>query len=481
MLPEILGPDGPWIFVSWPALVLGAALGIICTVLSAFRPAARAGKVSPVEAIASVSGGSTKKKTIRGKSTKWMPIEAAIAFRQIGMRKRSFLLTAVSLSFGILLLLSFSPLTNFIQLGLRNNADLGDVYAAMPVGQSSFSDAQLSSMKSIAGVASVSAQRITQVKATFRYDLLGSNYRENKASWKSVAKDNNGMIQTQTPSTMVGMSNENIRNLKADVLYGSMDPAKLNSENGIILMLNMMSKSSVNVGDLRPGNTIQVQGKNMKIGAIVMANTALQYYAGNTFISFYTTNQVFQQFSAARPNMAALTLHSGVNGNNVYTTLKRQLSTVPKVQVGNQQLAKQLSGRISLVSNILFYGFIAIILLIGVLNIINTIGTNVLVRTREIGLLRAGGMTIKQVRNMLVYESACYGVLALGIGLVVGLPLERFFYRNMVQLTFGVPWSLPWVLMIVVSVVTIAAVFLSLVSPLKQMRQMEITRAVTIE
>lgn len=482
---EFGGDDAPLFFISWPSLAIGAAVGVAGTWVSALRPARRAGKVSPVEAIAASGGTGLKKRRTMGAATHILPVEAAIALRQVLMRKRAFLLTAVSLAFGILLMLAFSPVTDFLIQGTRHNFDLGDVYAIDTAQGQGFSDATVRGLSKIGGVQSLSAKRVGMVDATFSYSLLGGNYARsvNQLGWHKAVRGADGMVQADGKSMLAGLSDTDIRALQGDLISGSLDPAQMNRENGVLLMMNTTA-SMVNISDLKPGDTIRVNGKALKISGIVQANMVLYAFdvSGNRpFMGMYTTNQILHRFLDIQPNLVTMKLRPDTNGDTVAARVKELTAGTPNVTTGNQQPAQKESRNLQLVGNVFLYGFIGVIGLIGVLNILNTVSTNVLVRTREIGLLRAGGMTMGQVTAMLVSESVLYGVLALAIGLAAGIPLNHWFSEKMVESVYGLPWSPPWLFIAIACAVTVLAIFLSLVSPLRQIRRMEITRSVTVE
>lgn len=82
---------------------------------------------------------------------------------------------------------------------------------------------------------------------------------------------------------------------------------------------------------------------------------------------------------------------------------------------------------------IFLYGFIAVISLIGITNIFNTVTTSMEVRSKEFATLQSIGMTPKQFRNMVTLESIFYGVKALFWGLLVGTGLSYLIYYTMAQ------------------------------------------------
>jgi putative ABC transport system permease protein len=64
------------------------------------------------------------------------------------------------------------------------------------------------------------------------------------------------------------------------------------------------------------------------------------------------------------------------------------------------------------------YGLLALALVIGILGVVNTLALSVLERTREIGLLRAVGLSRRQLRTVIRVESALIALVGgeLGIG-----------------------------------------------------------------
>ena len=68
--------------------------------------------------------------------------------------------------------------------------------------------------------------------------------------------------------------------------------------------------------------------------------------------------------------------------------------------------------------------FVSLVIgVIGILNFINTIITDIIARRKEICLLRCVGMTIRQVKKMLVLESLCYTVMTIVVTLFSSITL----------------------------------------------------------
>lgn len=98
----------------------------------------------------------------------------------------------------------------------------------------------------------------------------------------------------------------------------------------------------------------------------------------------------------------------------------------------------------TLLINLFFYGFLALITLIGVTNIVNTLDTNIKLRRREIAMLKSVGLTPGGFARMLRYESLFYGLTALLYGLPLGIALSMFIYSQfggVSTFAFTLPWG----------------------------------------
>jgi putative ABC transport system permease protein len=98
----------------------------------------------------------------------------------------------------------------------------------------------------------------------------------------------------------------------------------------------------------------------------------------------------------------------------------------------------------TLMTNLFFYGFLTLITLIGVTNIVNTLDTNIKLRRREIAMLKSVGLTPGGLLRMLRYESLFYGLTALLYGLPLGIALSVFIYYQFGSGVGTFAFTLPW-------------------------------------
>jgi putative ABC transport system permease protein len=140
--------------------------------------------------------------------------------------------------------------------------------------------------------------------------------------------------------------------------------------------------------------------------------------------------------------------------------LARALAAYPnaKVQTKEEFVDNQISGLQS-VLNVL-YVLLALSVLVSLFGIVNTLVLTVFERTREIGMLRAVGMTRWQVRWMIVDESVITALLGGAIGIALGIVLGALLIARVDFIVFSLPLgSLVVFAFATVAVGVIAAVF----------------------
>ncbi len=108
--------------------------------------------------------------------------------------------------------------------------------------------------------------------------------------------------------------------------------------------------------------------------------------------------------------------------------------------------------------NVFAYGFVILISIIAIVNVFNTMSTNIFLRRREFAVLRAVGMTESSFRRMVGLESLIYGgrslVLSLGISLIISILLYRLLW-----ISEGFSYMVPWRAVIISIAIVFVAVF----------------------
>jgi len=125
---------------------------------------------------------------------------------------------------------------------------------------------------------------------------------------------------------------------------------------------------------------------------------------------------------------AAPAIFVDAGGENVPALTERIQSLDAALSVNDTGRDDRDTQNVYLLFVLCIYGFVGVISLISCLNIINIISTNLILRRREFGLLQAVGMSVRQVRRLVFYESFLYSLKSVVYGVLIGIFLLWAFF-----------------------------------------------------
>jgi putative ABC transport system permease protein len=180
------------------------------------------------------------------------------------------------------------------------------------------------------------------------------------------------------------------------------------------------------------------------------------------------------------PNPRNLYTFLRVRGGQSQETLDalgKELKGFPnaKLQTRKQFVDNQISG-LSNILNIL-YVLLALSVIVSLFGIVNTLILTVFERTREIGMLRAIGMTRRQVRRMIRYESIITSLIGGVLGIVLGIVLGGLLVARVDFIQF----TLPITSLIVFGIMTIVVGILAAIFPARRAARLNVLEALQYE
>ena len=128
----------------------------------------------------------------------------------------------------------------------------------------------------------------------------------------------------------------------------------------------------------------------------------------------------------------------------------------------------------------LLYALLGLSLVIATLGVINTLALSVVERTREIGLLRAIGLTRGQLRRVITIESVATTVFGAILGIVLGLAFGVALQRGLQDDGLGV-LAVPWLTVVVVLVGSAIVGVVAALLPAWRATRIDVLRAITTE
>ena len=125
------------------------------------------------------------------------------------------------------------------------------------------------------------------------------------------------------------------------------------------------------------------------------------------------------------------------------------------------------------------YVLLALSVIVSVFGMINTLVLSVFERTRELGMLRAVGMTRHQVARMVRQESVITALIGAALGLPLGVFLAALVTKALSQ--FSVQFSPPWHNLIAFAIVAMIVGVVAAVVPARRASRLNVLRALQYE
>jgi putative ABC transport system permease protein len=170
----------------------------------------------------------------------------------------------------------------------------------------------------------------------------------------------------------------------------------------------------------------------------------------------------------------------GVTTEQVKKAAKAALAEYPNVSISDSaELKKTQDASVNQMLGMVNV-MLALAVLIALLGVVNTLALSVLERTRELGLLRAVGMTRRQVRSAVRWEAVLIAAVGAIFGVCLGLAFGAAFAHSLASIGI-VTVEVPVVSPIVYAVVAALAGVLAAILPARRAAKVDILRAVVAE
>jgi len=200
---------------------------------------------------------------------------------------------------------------------------------------------------------------------------------------------------------------------------------------------------------------------------------------GSPFGSLTISSSKFDQLypKSQRQNIYTfVTMKGGVTAANT-AALEKSLDPYPNAKVADrdQFIDDQISG-LNTILNVL-YVLLALSIVVSLFGIVNTLVLSVFERTRELGMLRAIGMTRWQVRWMISWESVITALIGAAIGIALGIVLAALLAARLDFVAFAVPVSS----LIIFAVAAMIVGLLAAILPARRASRLNVLEALQYE
>jgi putative ABC transport system permease protein len=230
---------------------------------------------------------------------------------------------------------------------------------------------------------------------------------------------------------------------------------------------------------LRIGSPIELKTPTGDVLDLSVHGVFAEPKGGSPFGDIAISTDTFDASYAERENQwAFLNMRGGVTDENT-AALEQALAPFPdaRPETRDEFKASQISELSTFVN--LLYALLGLSVVVSLFGIVNTLVLSVFERTRELGMLRAIGMTRRQVRRMIRQESIITALIGATLGIVVGVFLA--FLVTQALSDEGIVFAVPFGSLVVFVLVAIAAGMLAAIFPARRASKLNVLQALQYE
>ena len=415
------------------AIIASIIISAITIYLSCILPARRASKISPIEAIRGNDDIKIKAKKVKtSKITKKLfGIGGVIASKNLKRNKKKYRTTVISLVVSISIFISLS---SFLDYGGK----IVNVYYKDLGYDISVYDGTVENYNEITKLDNVEEYSYSYMtEGSVDINKYGSEFGK-----KRIAKDgeetnsitiiliNNDYFKKFIEHLGIQSTNYKDIAILEDDAYEYIDE-KTVFENYYSLKTGDSIEITLTNGEKR---TVKISKKTDErpMGYKNVYSNGGYLFVSEDFIQDKSDKKSFHVGGLLIKSQNPDELENEINN------LKKTNNLYSKLYINNISKYVEENQKIILLISIFLYGFIAVITLIGVTNIFNTITTNMILRSKEFANLKSVGMTTKEFNRMIRLESILYGLKSLLIGIPLGLIGSYCIYNGIAKgLDFG--------------------------------------------
>jgi putative ABC transport system permease protein len=230
---------------------------------------------------------------------------------------------------------------------------------------------------------------------------------------------------------------------------------------------------------LTVGGPLRLQTPTGKTLSLTVKGIVDQPQGGSPFGPISVSTAAFDAaYPQPRNDFTFVNMQGGVSAQNT-ASLQRALADFPDAQVQTRdQFKKSRLATMSKFLNVL-YALLGLSVIVSLFGMVNTLVLTVFERTRELGMLRAVGMTRRQVRRMIRHEGIVTALIGAALGIGVGMFLALLTTQALSD--EGIVFRVPYGSLLVFVLAAIAAGILAAVLPARRASRLNVLNALQYE
>jgi putative ABC transport system permease protein len=449
LLPETMRLK---MIVSPAALCVSAVLSVATILLSAYFPAKKAAKTSPLDAIRMTDAIRISPKEV--KTSRWgqkaFGIEGTLASKTFKRNRSKYRATILALTLAVLLFIGVSSFGEFMtQTAQMAYPEYG---SDLMINLNQIRDSQRQEIaKRLAEIpeSSISTVKTLSLSAENPGDLLSDAYKKafpDKTLWNQ-------------PVVMLSIFALDEPRFASLCKQGSVNPSSMTDGSPLQgILINRLRGTSIDIAPYRfePNMTLQVSGPNGGYPISLAASVEqipddivlLMRQSAMVILNVVVPEKTFRAMVDEGNPPATYVMVQTEDSKAFAAQAEKILVEDFSLQKGNYSITDYaemaaMNRNITLLVSIFVYGFIFLLSLIAITSVVNTISTSIELRKQEFSMLMSVGMTTEGLNRMLLFESLQYAIKTLCYGIPIGLGISYVLYAALHQ-QFEFPYVLPW-------------------------------------
>ena len=417
--------------VSYVPIIISIILGSLTIYLSVIRAAKKSSKISPIEAIRNNNEIKISSKKIKSPKIidKLFGIGGNIAYKNLKRNKKRNRTTIVSI---VLSVAVFISLSSFLDYGFKiTNKYYVDINYSIEVyineKDKNLNTKTYNDILSFEGINNYSLKK--EMYMNFDY-----NKYYTKDALKYIDTENNDYY-----ANIISVGKDEFKRLlKANkIKENNFDFKALLIDNSVSYDQNEQKYINLNLIDLNKTKTITGNISDKSLSLDIVSRIKEKPMGFENTYSNTPTLIVTDEFFDFLVNNYEVHEDTGIlylkcnDPEKMEKQIKEKITSnnVTNYHIYNIENEAKAQRNIIILVSIFLYGFIIVISLIGITNIINTINTNMNLRRRELAMLKSIGMTKKEFSKMIDLESIMYSTKSLIIGIPLGIAGSFLIYK----------------------------------------------------
>jgi putative ABC transport system permease protein len=229
--------------------------------------------------------------------------------------------------------------------------------------------------------------------------------------------------------------------------------------------------------DLRVGSPVELTFASGERRRFVVRGIFEPPPGGSPFGSVTVSAATWDRHNPSPRNLYSFVRMEGGQTPENLAALERELREFPNAKVATREqfIENQISGLNSILN--ILYVLLALSVVVSLFGIVNTLVLTVFERTREIGMLRAVGMTMRQVRRMIRQESVITALIGGALGIALGLVLGALLVARVEFIELSIPVES----LIVFTIAAIVVGIVAAIFPARRAARLNVLQALQYE